>query len=68
MLVTEGISPESAECVAEGMSDEVVEIMLSGQELEGDEEVLGLFSELMELQSRCLTPEEIESMNESGTP
>lgn len=68
MLVTEGISPESAECVAEGMSDEVVEMMISGQEPQGDEDVIKLFGELLELQNRCLTPEEIESMNGFGTP
>ena len=68
MLVAEGISPESAECVAEGMSDEAFQVMLSGQEPEGDEGVIELFGELLELQNRCLTPEEIESMNGFGTP
>ena len=66
-LVQEGISEESARCVAEGLSDEVVALMTGGQEPESEEEVSELMGELVALQNRCLTPEEIESMDGSSS-
>ena len=68
MLVMEGISPESAQCVADGMPDEIVEMMLEGRTPEGDEELIEFLGQLMELQNRCLTPEELEAMSAFQAP
>ena len=65
-FVQEGLSEESARCVAEGMSDEVVNMTLGFQEPESDEEIAEVFGQLLALQNRCLTPEEIELMGGSG--
>ena len=65
-LVQEGISEESARCVAEGLPDEVVALMTGGQEPESEEEVSELMGELFALQNRCLTPEELEAMGGFG--
>ena len=64
--VQEGFSEESARCIASGLSDEAIEIMMSGQEPEDEEAGLEMLGELMALQTRCLTPEEIESMGGFG--
>ena len=61
-----GLSQESARCVADGMSEEIVDMMLGGQEPESDEEALEMIGELAALQNRCLTPEELELMGGSG--
>lgn len=65
-LVLEGLSEESARCVADGMPDGLVEMMLGGPEFEDDEAALEFIGELVALQNRCLTPEEIESMGGFG--
>ena len=64
--VLEGLSEESARCVADGLSDEVVDMMLAGQEPEDEEDALEMIGELLALQNQCLTPEEIEFMGGSG--
>ena len=64
--VQEGFSEESARCIADGLPDEVIEMMTEMQDLEDEDAGLELMSELMALQNRCLTPEEIESMGGSG--
>ena len=64
-LLQEGLSEQSARCVADGLPEEVVDMMLGGQEPEG-EEALDMIGALMELQTRCLTPEELEAMGGSG--
>ena len=65
-MVLEGLSEESARCVADGMPEGLVEMMLGGPELEDDEAALEFIGELMALQNRCLTPEEMESMGGFG--
>ena len=65
-FVQEGISEESARCVTDGLSDEIVDMMLGGQEPESDEEAFEMIGELSALQNRCLTPQELESMGGSG--
>jgi len=65
-MVLEGLSEQSARCVADGMPEGLVEMMLGGPELEDDEAALEFIGELMALQNRCLTPEEIESMGGFG--
>ena len=65
-FVQEGLSEQSARCVAEGLPEELVEIMLEGPEIEDEEAALEFIGELMALQNRCLTPEEIESMGGFG--
>ena len=62
-LVQDGLSQESARCVAYGMSDEIVDLALGVQEPEDDDEVAEMFGELLALQNRCLTPEELEAMS-----
>ena len=64
--VLEGLSEDSARCVADGLPDELVDMMLGGQEPEDEEATAELFGELIQLQSRCLTPEELEMMGGSG--
>ena len=68
MLVEEqGLSEGSARCVVDGLPDQVIEMMSAGQEPEDDEEaVLEMMGELIALQNRCLTPEELELMGDSG--
>ena len=63
--VQEGLSEESARCVADGLPDELIEMMAGGQEPE-DEDAAALFGELAQLQLRCLTPEELEMMGDPG--
>ena len=65
-FVQDGLSEQSARCVADGLPDEVVDMMLEGEEPEDEEAFLQLMGELAELQNRCLTPEEIDSMGDSG--
>ena len=65
-FVQEGLSEGSARCVAEGLSDEIVGMMLGAQEPESDEEIAEMFGQLSALQNRCLTPEELELMDGSG--
>ncbi|WP_419848510.1 peptidylprolyl isomerase [Candidatus Poriferisocius sp.] len=65
-FVQDGLSEQSARCVADGLPDEVVDMMLEGEEPEDEEAFLQLMGELAELQNRCLTPEEIDSMGGSG--
>ena len=65
-FVQDGLSEQSARCVADGLPDEVVDMMLGGEEPEDEEAILQLAGELEALQNRCLTPEEIESMGDSG--
>ena len=65
-FVQEGLSEQSARCVADGMPEGLVEMMLGGPELEDDEAALEFIGELMALQNRCLTPEEMESMGGFG--
>ena len=65
-FVQEGLSEQSARCVADGLPDELVEMMLEGPDLEDEEAPLEFIGELMALQNRCLTPEEIESMGGFG--
>lgn len=60
LVFEEGLSTESARCVADGMSDEGLDAMLLEPELEEDE-VARLFAELRQLQLECLPPGEIES-------
>lgn len=65
-FVQEGLSEESARCVTDGLSDEIVDMMLGGEEPElEDDEVGEMFGELLALQNRCLTPEEAELMGTS---
>ena len=64
--VQEGLSEQSARCVADGLPDEVVDMMLGGQEPEDEEAVMEMMGELMALQNRCLTPDELEFMGGSG--
>lgn len=66
-FVQDGLSEESARCVADGLPEELVEMMLEGPELDDEEAALELMGELMALQNRCLTPEEIESMGGSSS-
>ncbi len=65
-FVQEGLSEESARCVADGLSDEIVAMMLGAQEPESDEEIAEMFGQLSALQNRCLTPEELELMGGFG--
>ncbi len=65
-LVQEGLSEQSARCVADGLPEELVEIMLEGPDPEDEEAALEFIGELMALQNRCLTPEEMESMGGFG--
>ncbi|MYH73084.1 MAG: peptidylprolyl isomerase [Acidimicrobiia bacterium] len=65
-FVQEGLSEQSARCVADGMPDEVVDLMLGGGEPEDEEAALEMMGELMALQTRCLTPDELELMGASG--
>ena len=65
-LVQEGLSEQSARCVTEGLPEELVEMMLEGPDPEDEEAALEFIGELMALQNRCLTPEEIESMGGFG--
>ncbi len=65
-ILEEGLSEQSARCVADGLPEEMVEMMLEGPILEDEEEALKMAGELMALQNRCLTPEEIESMGGFG--
>ena len=64
--VQQGLSEESARCVADGLPDEWVELIAGGQESEDEDEAAALFGDLVQLQFRCLTPEEIEMMGGSG--
>lgn len=66
MLVQEGLSEQSARCVADGLPEEVVDMMLGGQEPEEGEAALEMMGELMALQNRCLTPEELDLMGGFG--
>ncbi|MDE0604455.1 MAG: peptidylprolyl isomerase [bacterium] len=65
-FVQEGLSEQSARCVADGLPDEVVDMMLGGGEPEDEEAALEMMGELMALQTRCLTPDELEFMGGSG--
>ncbi|MCY3637209.1 MAG: peptidylprolyl isomerase [bacterium] len=65
-FVEEGLSEQSARCVADGLPDEVVDMMLGGGEPEDEEAALEMMGELMALQNRCLTPDELEFMGGSG--
>ena len=65
-FVQEGLSEQSARCVAGGLPEELVEMMLEGPEIEDEEAALEMMGELVALQNRCLTPEEIESMGGFG--
>ena len=65
-FVQEGLSEESARCVADGLSDEIVDMMLGAQEPESDEEIAEMFGQISALQNRCLTPGELELMGGSG--
>ncbi len=64
--VLQGLSEDSARCVADGLPDEVVEMMLEGSEPDEEEAVLEMMGELIALQNRCLTPEEMELMGGSA--
>ena len=64
--IQEGFSEESARCIADGLPDEVVEMMLEGSEPDEEEAVLEMMGELIALQNRCLTPEEMELMGGSA--
>ena len=64
--IQEGLSEESARCVADGLPDEWIEMIAGGQEPEDEDDAAALFGELVQLQFRCLTPEEIEMMGGSG--
>ncbi len=66
-FIQDGLSEQSARCVADGLPEELVEMMLEGPELDDEEAALELMGELMALQNRCLTPEEIESMGGSSS-
>ena len=63
--VDEGLSADSARCVANGLSEELLEMMM-GSGPDDEEAVLEMMGELIALQNRCLTPEELESMGGSG--
>ena len=65
-LVEEGLSEQSARCVADGLPEELIEMMLEGPDPEDEEAALEFIGELMALQNRCLTPEEMESMGGFG--
>ena len=65
-FVQEGLSERGARCVADGLPEEIVEMMLEGPDLEDEEAALEMMGELLALQNRCLTPEEIESMGGFG--
>ena len=65
-FIQEGLSEQSARCVADGLPEELVEMMLEGPDPEDEEAPLEFIGELMALQNRCLTPEEIESMGGFG--
>ena len=64
--VQEGLSEQSARCLADGLPEEVIDMMLGGQEPEDEEAVLEMMGELMSLQNQCLTPDELELMGGSG--
>ncbi len=64
-VAEDGLSEQSARCIADGIPDEVLDIMLSGQEPD-EEEALEMMGELFALQNRCLTPEELDVMGGSG--
>ena len=64
--VLQGLSEDGARCVADGLPDEVVEMMLEGSEPDEEEAVLEMMGELIALQNRCLTPEEMELMGGSA--
>ncbi|WP_420619538.1 hypothetical protein [Candidatus Poriferisocius sp.] len=66
-FIQDGLSEPSARCVADGLPDELVEMMLEGPDPEDEEAVLEMMGELQALQNRCLTPEEIESMGGSSS-
>lgn len=64
--VQDGLSEESARCVADGLSDEVLQMMVLEDEEPEEEAVVEMMGDLMALQNRCLTPEEIELMGGFG--
>ncbi|MYG93819.1 MAG: peptidylprolyl isomerase [Acidimicrobiia bacterium] len=64
--VQQGLSQASAQCVAEGIPDEMIDLMLNNEEAE-EEEMRELVRELEALQNRCLTPEEIALLNDAAT-
>ena len=65
-FVRGGLSEKSARCVVDGLPDDFIEMMFEGQESDlSDEEAIDLMGELLELQTRCLTPEELDL---SGPP
>ena len=66
MLVSQGLSEDSARCVSDGMPEKLADMMMGRGEIEDDEEAAQLFGELFELQNRCLTPEELELMGATG--
>lgn len=65
-FVQEGLSEQSARCVADGLPDELVDMILGGGEPEDEEAALEMMGELMALQTRCLTPEELDLMGGFG--
>ena len=58
-----GVSEQSAQCVVDSMSDELVERYLLATSEGGEEdEMMEVVSELLDIQNQCLTPEELELM------
>ena len=64
--VLEGLSEDSARCVADGLPDELIDMMLGGSEPDDEGAVAEMMGELVALQTRCLTPEELELVGGSG--
>ncbi len=66
-----GVSEQSAQCVVDNISDDLVERYLLASSGDGDDEgaeLMGAVSELLDIQNQCLTPEELEfmGMTDSG--
>ena len=61
-----GLSEQSARCLSDGLPEDLLGVMFAGEEPElDDEESLELIGEILELQNRCLTPEELALMGGS---
>ncbi len=58
-----GVSEQSAQCVVDNMSDELVErYLLVASDEDEEDELMEVVSELLDIQNQCLTPEELELM------
>ncbi|MCY4164192.1 MAG: peptidylprolyl isomerase [bacterium] len=64
LVAQQGISVESAQCVVDNMSDELVDAYLD-LDPSNQEAAAPIFAELQDIQSRCFTEEELEQLNDA---